>query len=38
LVSALGTADVGIPVNLDHLPAAALGHLAELADLVLDCL
>src|SRR5215510_13592940 len=36
LAPALGTADTGIPVDLDHLPAAPLGHLPELEDLVLD--
>ena len=35
-VSALGAADTGIPVNVDNLPAAALGDLGKLADLFLD--
>jgi len=29
-VAALGAADAGIPVNLDHFPAATLGDLGEL--------
>src|SRR5262249_31863597 len=28
--------DAGVPVNLDHVPAAALGDLGKLANLVLD--
>jgi hypothetical protein len=35
-VSAFGAADAGVPVNLDHFPATALGDLAKLADLVFD--
>jgi hypothetical protein len=34
--ASLGAADAGIVVNLDHLPAAALGDLPKLAQLVLD--
>jgi len=36
LVPALGSADAGIPIDLDDLPAAALGDLPELADLDFD--
>jgi hypothetical protein len=32
----LGATDAGVAINLDHLPAATLGNLVELADLVLD--
>ena len=36
LVSALGAADAGIRVDMDHGPSPPLGDLAELADLVVD--
>src|SRR5215471_16711998 len=29
LISALGTTDAGIPVDLDHLPATALSHYGQ---------
>jgi hypothetical protein len=35
LVSALGAADAGVAIDLDHLAAAALGDLGEFVDLVL---
>jgi hypothetical protein len=35
-VSALGAADASVPVDLHDFPAAALGNLAKLADLILD--
>jgi hypothetical protein len=35
-VSALGAADAGVAVNLDHFPASVRGDLAEFMDLVLD--
>jgi hypothetical protein len=36
LVPDLSPTDAGVPVNRDYFPAAALGNLAELADLVLN--
>src|SRR6516164_6890017 len=36
LVAAFGARDACVPVDLDHLPAAALGNPLKLADLVLD--